>query len=125
MVLDDEEDGLRRVTGAQWHADRTAVNAGWALETQLASSHTDRQTHHVLSMRNPDGDASGHESEAGDGAPHYDLFDTFKPENNKHRTFKSNPGPGLDLNPGDGCAHVRGKIAHSDAILLGLGLRFE
>ena len=37
------------------------------------------------------GDESGHESEES-GAPHYDLFDSFKPENNTHRTFESNPG---------------------------------
>ena len=48
-----------------------------ALETQLADSHTDRQMHHVLSVRDRE---SEEEEGEGDDAPYYDLFDSFKPE---------------------------------------------
>ena len=45
MVLEDKEkDELRRVVGAKWHSDRKEVNAGWALETMLANSHTERRS---------------------------------------------------------------------------------
>ena len=32
-------------------ASRKEVNAGWALETMLADSHTERELYHVLSVR--------------------------------------------------------------------------
>ena len=52
MVFEDKEkDELRRVVGAKWHSDRKEVNAGWALETMLADSHTERELYHVLSVR--------------------------------------------------------------------------
>ena len=60
------------------------MNAGWALETMLADSHTERELYHVLSVRD-DADDDDEEEEEEDVPPHYDLFDSFKPEHNKHR----------------------------------------
>ena len=60
------------------------MNAGWALETMLADSHTEREFYHVLSVRD-DADDDDEEEEEEDVPPHYDLFDSFKPEHNKHR----------------------------------------
>ena len=63
------------------------MNAGWALETMLAGSHTERELYHVLSVRDGTG---GDDEEGGDDVlPHYDLFDSFKPEHNKHRPLES------------------------------------
>ena len=89
MVFEDKEkDEKRRVVGAKWHSDRKEVNAGWALETMLADSHTERELYHVLSVRDDADDDDGEEEEE-DVPPHYDLFDSFKPEHNKHRPFES------------------------------------
>ena len=90
MVFEDKEkDEKRRVVGAKWHSDRKEVNAGWALETMLADSHTERELYHVLSVRDDADDDDEEEEEEEDVPPHYDLFGSFKPEHNKHRPFES------------------------------------
>ena len=45
----------------------------------LADSHTERELYHVLSVRD-DADDDDEEEEEEDVPPHYDLFDSFKPE---------------------------------------------
>ena len=52
----------------------------------LADSHTERELYHVLSVRDDDDEE---EEEEEDVPPHYDLFDSCKPEHNKHRPFES------------------------------------
>ena len=89
LFEDKEKDEKRRVVGAKWHSDRKEVNAGWALETMLADSHTERELYHVLSVRDDADDDDEEEEEEEDVPPHYDLFDSFKPEHNKHRPFES------------------------------------
>ena len=89
MVLEDKENNeLRRVVGARWHSDRKEVNAGWALETVLAGSHTEREFYHVLSVRDNTGDSDSSDDDDDDVPQHYDLFDSFKPEHNEHRPFE-------------------------------------
>ena len=91
MVLEDKENNeLRRVVGACWHSDRKEVNAGWALETVLAGSHTERELYHVLSVCDNTGSDDNGGGGQGDVPPHYDLFDSFKPEHNEHRPFEFN-----------------------------------
>ena len=88
LVLEDKENNeLRRVVGACWHSDRKEVNAGWALETVLAGSHTERELYHVLSVCDNTGSGSDDDGGGGQGdvPPHYDLFDSVKPEHNEHR----------------------------------------
>ena len=63
-----ENNELRRVVGARWHSDRKEVNAGWALETVLAGSHTEREFYHVLSVRDNTGDSgSSDDDDLADG----------------------------------------------------------
>ena len=89
MVLEDKENNeLRRVVGARWHSDRKEVNAGWALETVLAGSHTERELYHVLSVCDNTGSDDNGGGGQGDVPPHCDLFDSFKPGHNEHRPFE-------------------------------------
>ena len=81
MVMDDD-DGLHRVIGVKWHKENE-VNAGWVLETQRADSHTDRVMHHALQVA---------EEADEDGNDVYNIFESFKPEHNRHRPFESKDG---------------------------------
>eukprot|EP00937_MAST-01D_sp_MAST-1D-sp2_P002875 g2875.t1 len=62
---------------------------------RVADSHTERELYHVLSVRDntddddEEGEEEEEEEEEEDVLPHYDLFDSFKPEHNKHRPFES------------------------------------
>ena len=58
----------------------------------LADSHTERELYHVLSVRDDadhDDEEEEEEEEEEDVPPHYDLFDSFQPEHNKHQPFES------------------------------------
>ena len=90
MVMDDD-DGLHRVIGVKWHKEKE-VNAGWALETQRADSHTDRVTHHALQVADePD----------EDGNDVYNIFELFKPDHNRHRPFESEDGSVVAVQEGE------------------------
>ena len=77
MVMDCG-DGLHRVIGVNWHKEKEA-NAGWALETQRADSHTNCVTHHALQVA----EESDEDSNEVDN-----IFESFKPEDNRHRPFE-------------------------------------
>ena len=53
------------------------------LETQRADSHTDRVMHHALQVA---------EEADEDGNDVYNIFESFKPEHNRHRPFESKDG---------------------------------
>jgi hypothetical protein len=73
MLLRDEDNGeLRRVIGVKWHSGGEG-DAGWALETQLAGSHTARATYHTLA------------SEGAGDQKRYTIFDMINREDNEHR----------------------------------------
>ena len=77
---------------APCHRCEVALNAGWALETQRADSHTDRVTHHALQVADePD----------EDGNDVYNIFELFKPEHNRHRPFESEDGSVVAVQEGE------------------------
>ena len=73
MLLRDGDNGeLRRVIGVKWDSGREG-DAGWALETQQAGSHTARATYHTLA------------SEGAGDQKRYTIFDMINREDNEHR----------------------------------------
>ena len=75
LLRDEDEEELRRVIGVVWHSG-TASDAGWALETQLGGSHTNRSTYHTLASE-------------GEGAnERCTLFDMITPDDNGHIEFE-------------------------------------
>ena len=53
---------------------------------RLCGTTLERELYHLLSVRDH-ADHDDEEEEEEDVPPHYDLFDSFKPEHNKHRPF--------------------------------------
>ena len=59
------------------------IMIGWVTPTPTLDG---RELYHVLSVRDDADDDEEEEEE--DVPPHYDLFDSFKPEHNKHLPFE-------------------------------------
>ena len=75
LLRDEDEEELRRVIVVVWHSG-TASDAGWALETQLGGSHTNRSTYHTLA------------SEGEGSNERCTLFDMITPDDNGHIEFE-------------------------------------